>query len=147
MKCSKHQEKDAVAMCDKCNLSYCGDCTLSSNGRCPACGKALVSPEAVLMGMSPEEMHRNQDVPTAYQAINSLYLEPVRTIRRLMQNASLFTGVVNITIVYMIMTLVRLAAVVALLVFIIPMTSGGAGIQSAYNGRSEEHTSELQSPL
>jgi len=124
-------------MCEKCNLFYCGDCTLSSNGRCPACGKALISPEAVLMGMSPEDMYRNQDMPSQYQAINSLYLEPVRTIRRLMQNASLFTGVANITIVYMIIALVRLAVVFALLVFIVPMTSGGAGLQSVSAGISQ----------
>lgn len=137
MKCSKHKENDAVAMCDTCNLFYCGNCALSSNGRCPICGKALISPEAVLVGMGPEDMYQRQGAPSLYKAVSSLYLEPVRTIRRLMQNASLFTGAINITIVYVIITLLRLAMILALQVFIVPAASGGAGLQSLSAGLSQ----------
>jgi len=136
MKCSKHREKDAVAVCEKCNISCCGDCALSSNGRCPSCGKALSSPEAVPLYTSPEEMYGRQDAPSPQEAINSLYLEPVRTIRRLMPAASLFTGVINISIVYVMITLVRVALAFAALVLVPPVTSGGTGLQSASAGIS-----------
>ena len=116
-------------MCDKCNVFYCGDCALSSNGRCPSCGRALRSPEALAMDMTPEDIYKRQGPPKLAQAINSFYIEPVRTIRRIRQNASLFTGVVNITIVYTILTLLRIAASFAILIFILPMIPGGTAPQ------------------
>jgi len=129
MKCFKHPDKDAAAMCEKCNLFYCGSCVLSSNGRCPSCGRALRSPESLAMDITPEDIYRGQGPPKLTQAINSLYIEPVRTIRRLRQNASLFNGVINVTILYIILTLLRVAVMFAILIFIAPLIPGGTGPQ------------------
>jgi len=127
MKCSKHVDKDAVAMCERCNLFYCGDCVLSSNGKCPACGNILSSPRSMLsFEIDRNELYKGRGSPHLLEAVSSLYLEPVRTIRRLEQYVSLTNGVINVSLIYLIATVVRVAAFVILSPFI----PGGQGVQT-----------------
>ncbi|QLJ53070.1 MAG: hypothetical protein Sv326_0895 [Candidatus Fermentimicrarchaeum limneticum] len=126
MKCSKHPDKDAVAVCEKCNLLYCGSCALSSNGKCPACGSMLGSPKSMLpFEMNQEELYKGRDAPQLLEAVTSLYIEPVRTIRRLKQYASLITGAMNVTMLYAVAMTIWLGMVV---VYAMLVMSGGRGI-------------------
>jgi len=124
MKCSKHPDKDAVAVCEKCNLLYCGSCALSSNGKCPACGSMLGSPRSMLpFEMNQEELYKGRDAPRMLEAVTSLYIEPVRMMRRLKQYASLITGAMNVTMLYAVAMTMWLGMVV-----VYTLTPGGPGI-------------------
>lgn len=127
MKCSKHPEKDAVAICEGCSLLYCGDCALSSNGKCPKCGNTLRSPQSVMSyEISQKELYKGRGQPNLIEAINSLYIEPERGMRRLNEYPSLFVGIMNITILYLTIIFLRIVALLLIALVLMPETSGAA---------------------
>jgi hypothetical protein len=128
VKCSKHSDKEAAAICERCNLLYCGSCALSSNGKCPKCGNTLRSPQAAVPDDAyQKELYKGRGQPHTFEAINALYMEPVRAFRRLKEYASLLIGVFNITIVYSIVLFIAL--IVVLVSFVMPvMLVAGASL-------------------
>ncbi len=123
MKCSNHPDKEASAICERCNLLYCGNCVLSSNGKCPKCGNTLRSPQSVMSyEISQSELYKGGGQPHLMNAINSLYMEPQRAMRRLREYPSLLTGVINVTILYLIVTILIIAVLLALV--LVPTPSG-----------------------
>jgi hypothetical protein len=132
MKCSKHPDKDAAAICESCNLLYCGSCALSSNGKCPKCGNPLHSPKSVLpYEISQNELYKGKGQPRFLEALNSLYVEPERAIRRLKEYPSLFTGVINITVIYLIITVLRLLISAIIVLGFIQMPGSNANLFGA----------------
>jgi hypothetical protein len=136
MKCSKHPDKEAAAICERCNLLYCGNCVLSSNGKCPKCGNTLRSPQGVLpYEIYQDELYKGRGQPSFIEAINSIYIEPEREMKQLKEYASLFTGFINITILYIIITAMRIILTVVIASGVIPMTGSNAnllGVQTIF---------------
>jgi hypothetical protein len=131
MKCSKHPDKEAAAICDRCNLPYCGNCALSSNGKCPKCGDTLHSPKNMPYDISQQELNKGKGQPRILEALNSLYMEPERAIRRLKEYPSLLTGVINITILYLIITVIRLILTIVIYMGFIRMISSNIDLFGA----------------
>lgn len=104
MKCSTHGDAEAVAVCKKCKLLYCGNCVLSTNGKCAACGFPLSSPESQPIEPEREEVKIDRSsVKTApplgvIGALISIYIEPVKAMKMLKENASITGGCKNIVI-------------------------------------------------
>ncbi|NYZ78693.1 YIP1 family protein [Candidatus Micrarchaeota archaeon] len=123
MKCSNHPDKDAAAMCERCNLLYCGNCALSSNGKCPKCGNPLRSPQSVpSYEISQQELYKGKGQPRILEAVSSLYVEPERAIRRLKEYPSLLTGVVNLAVLYFFM--LALWIIFLVVIALVPTTFG-----------------------
>lgn len=79
--------------------------------------------------ISQAELYKGKGQPRLTEAINSLYMEPERGIRRLKEYSSLFTGVINVTIVYTITTVLRILALLFIVAVVMPET--GVGVFSA----------------
>jgi hypothetical protein len=125
MKCSNHPDKDVAAICDRCNLLYCGNCALSSNGKCPKCGNTLRSPQSVMsFELYQNDLYKGKGQPRIMEAINSLYMEPERAMKRLKEYSSLFAGVINVTILYLIVTFLRIVLMIAFVVLLAPAGGG-----------------------
>jgi len=125
MKCSNHPDKEASAICDRCNLFYCGNCVLSSNGKCPKCGNLLSSPKnAMSYEINQDELYRGKGQPHLIEAVNSLYMEPLRTIRRLKEYSSLLTSTVHLTLLYLVMFVIWVLLLIV--VSLVPDTFGVA---------------------
>lgn len=103
-------------MCEKCNLLYCGSCALSSNGKCPKCGNVLRSPESVMSyDVFKSEIYRGKGQPRLLEALSALYIEPERAMKTLREYSSLFTAAINITILYLLVTFLRIVLLVIIL--------------------------------
>lgn len=97
-------------MCDRCNLFYCGDCALSSNGKCSVCGNTLRSPKLVLpFEVDPKELYKGRGQPGLVEAVRQMYMEPMRAMRRLLVYTSLTTAVLNATLLFLIMSSIQFA--------------------------------------
>lgn len=56
--------------------------------------------------ISQSDLYKGKGQPHLIEAINSLYIEPERAMRRLKEYSSLFTGAVNIAILYLLIILI-----------------------------------------
>jgi hypothetical protein len=136
MKCCNHPEKEASAICERCNLLYCGSCVLSSNGKCPKCGNLLRSPQSVMSyEINQDEIYKGRGQPHLLEAVNSLYMEPQRAMRRLKEYSSILTGVITLTILYLILTVLRVLLAFLLAALFMPV-GGADAISSFLDGKT-----------
>jgi len=115
-------------MCEHCNIFFCGSCVLSSNGKCPACGKVLRSPDAIVpFGLDADEIYRHEGSPKIIDTVSALYIEPERVMRKLKQHSYIINGVINIAIIYFFLTVLRILITFLAVLFLTP---GGTGLHS-----------------
>ncbi|NYZ76340.1 YIP1 family protein [Candidatus Micrarchaeota archaeon] len=123
MKCSNHPDKEASAICERCNLFYCGNCVLSSNGKCPKCRNTLCSPQSVMSyEIHQDEIYKGRGQPHLIEAVNSLYMEPERAMRRIKEYSSLLTSTIHLTLLYIIMFVIWVLLLIV--VSMVPDTFG-----------------------
>ncbi|MEM3555416.1 MAG: Yip1 family protein [Candidatus Micrarchaeia archaeon] len=89
---------------------------LSLNGKCPVCGNLLTSPKEVMsFDRSAEEFYKEESAPKITDAVISLYIEPLRAVKKLKYHSSLLRGFMNVSLLYLIATAFRILVMLAVL--------------------------------